>query len=79
MKILRDVIGTHIPTLILGTWIPTFNAHWELRFPHVHWELGFPENFWEWHTFGNLASLILSRIPDHVDALFDGDLDTDYV
>ena len=57
MKILRDVIGTHIPTLILGTWIPTFTAHWELRFPHVHWELGFPENFWEWHTFGNFASL----------------------
>ena len=56
MKILRDVIGTHIPTLILGTWIPTFTAHWELRFPHVHWELGFPENFWEWHTFGNFAS-----------------------
>ena len=55
MKILRDVIGTHIPTLILGTWIPTFTAHWELRFPHVHWELGFPENFWEWHTFGNFA------------------------
>ena len=25
------------------------------------------------------SSLILSRIPDHVDALFDGDLDTDYV
>ena len=57
MKILRDVIGTHIPTLILGTWIPTFTAHWELRFPHVHWELGFPENFWEWHTFGNFATL----------------------
>ena len=56
MKILRDVIGTHIPTLILGTWIPTFTAHWKLRFPHVHWELGFPENFWEWHTFGNFAS-----------------------
>ena len=61
MKILRDVIGTHIPTLILGTWIPTFTAHWELRFPHVHWELGFPENFWEWHTFGNFASLHIQK------------------
>ena len=57
MKILRDVIGTHIPTLILGTWNLKFTAHWELRFPHVHWELGFPENFWEWHTFGNFAQM----------------------
>ena len=66
MKILRDVIGTHIPTLILGTWIPTFTAHWELRFPHVHWELGFPENFWEWHTFGNFAlETVLRRLKNH--------------